>query len=78
MEGSLYISVTLSSMWTVGIPIYFLFEAFHLYRFDNKNFEQHKFSQELGSKVWIAASTVLDVLFAGKNILARIGGGKGN
>jgi len=74
------IKFILWSVWTLGAPIYFLFEYGILYDpAKHAGREEYKIAQELASKIWIAVATILAALFAGDDILSKIaGGGRGH
>jgi hypothetical protein len=53
--------------WTLGVPIWFWIE-FHWIGTTMENMEQLKYSQELSSKVWLAATSVLFLLYFWKDM----------
>lgn len=55
------------SVWTIGIPAWSWFEYTFLISASEKNdpiaFERLKYSQELGSKVWLAVAGLLALFY---------------
>lgn len=61
------------SIWTVGTPVYCLYEFCCMYRGESQcKFEVYKHAQELATKIWLAVATVLGVLFSGKAVAAEL------
>jgi hypothetical protein len=66
-HGIKLLQAIILSGWTVGIPIWFWIE-FHWIGTTMEDLEQLKYSQELSSKVWLACTSVLFLLYFWKDI----------
>jgi hypothetical protein len=58
-------SILVSSIWVVGVPLYFFFEHVVIFRKygDPEQYEQFKRVQDLASKIWAAAIVVLAAFY---------------
>jgi uncharacterized protein (DUF486 family) len=67
LYGVKLLQVIVLSFWTVSIPIWFWVE-FHWIGTTFESLEELKYSQELSSKIWLACTSVLFLLYFGKDI----------
>jgi hypothetical protein len=57
--------------WLLAPPIWFWIEYFAIYRFDpnaREDWDYFKYSQDVSSKIWLAAVTALTILYFGKDL----------
>lgn len=52
-------------IWGLGVPSWFAFEYWCLYRRFGTHFERFKYHQDLMAKVWLACAAILTLLFFG-------------
>lgn len=74
-DRSTRVKACILAAWTVGPPIYFLFEYWRWGPRANvsPDWEEFKYSQELAAKIWVALVSVLAILYFGKDILDQAG-----
>ena len=59
-------------IWVLVPPMWFWFEYFGIWRYEDKQARQSRgefqLGQELSAKIWLAAVTALGILYFGKDI----------
>jgi hypothetical protein len=58
--------LSIYSLWVLGLPIWFYYEATRLFDWENGNPEKIKSVSDLGQKCWAAVLIVLGVIYLAK------------